>query len=105
MMIKIVALTHYNKMIRWAEKQPKHGSVDPTVMEDEIGECWEGDYCSYCKHAKNNLCDGCPLFRGLKKFNVENCCDGLWQAMDKSKTWGTWTKRAKKVMEYIESHG
>lgn len=105
-MLKIRALTHYNKMIRWAEKQSKRKRADCDVMLDEIGEHWHGDFRPYCERMGLKFCEnGCPLYGKEKTAGGEHCCNGLWQSMNQSKTWGTRTKRAKKVREYIESHG
>ena len=96
--IKKEALAHYDRMIKWAEKQNPRGRVNGYKIRGEIGEVWASYDCSYCN--KYGLsCSRCPL-------NLDTwCCNGLYGDMCKSKTWGTWIKRAEKVREYIEENG
>ena len=106
--VKKDAIAHYNRMIKWAEKQPKRGrirevsSMSRSVsMMAEIGEDWDGYYCSYCINPFNEIeeCINCPINEN------SNCCGGLWEKMNISLTWGTWVKRAKLVREYIRKNG
>jgi hypothetical protein len=95
--IKRDALAHYDRMIKWAEKQDPKGFVNHLFMYRDIGETWYSDYCPYCK--KYPGCEKCPLEKHKK------CCDGLWSEMNKQPTWGKWIEAAKKVRKYIKKYG
>jgi len=100
--IKKDALAHYDRMIAWAEKQPPRKSCLGNDMSEQIGENHGPGYCSYC--GKNYTdCQKCELWKPHKK--LFECCNGLWQKMHDSKTWGTWVKRARRVRQYIEENG
>jgi len=91
------ALAHYDRMIAWAEKQPKRGKPSHVKMASYIGE-WAGPAkCSYCVEYGYD-CLQCPLGPTV-------CCGKLYGKMIDAKTWGTWVKRAKLVRQYIEEHG
>jgi len=103
MTLKQKALAHYDRMIEWAEKQPKTRCQDIEDMEDAIGENYASGYCAYCQE-NLNTCSTCRLYNKSKKHG-KHCCGSLWPSMSESKTWGIWVKRARKVREYIEKHG
>jgi hypothetical protein len=109
MTLKQKALAHYDRMIEWAEKQPKRVRVDEFSMFSDIGEGWDSDNCPYCD-AHNAMCFGCEMNplktkATTKIYGSMFCCGALWSEMNESSTWGTWVKRARKVREYIEKHG
>ena len=97
--VKRDAVDHYVRMIKWAEKQPKRDTVDYINMMKEIDEHWGPYYCSYCQ--KDNSFYACTVC----ELGDSPCCDGLHARLCESKTWGTWVKRAKKVLEYIRKYG
>jgi len=99
MTLKQKALAHYDRMIEWAEKQPKKMHVYRDVMYMAICEDFSGHYCAYCQNNESIACDECKL------LSDDGCCGGLYRIMDKAQTWSTWVKRARKVREYIEKHG
>jgi hypothetical protein len=110
MTLKQKALAHYDRMIEWADKQPKRGLVSELYIEDAIGEDWSADHCPYCLSRKS-MCFGCNL-NPIQVAIITDvtpsaylCCSGLWYRMLESSTWGTWVKRARAVREYIEKHG
>jgi hypothetical protein len=92
-------LEHYDRMIAWAEKQPKKRVVSNIDMMFEIHENWDGIFCSYCRSIRKPGCGSCKL------QSEKGCCDNLYREMHSSKTWGAWVKSAKKVREYIEVNG
>ena len=104
MTLKQKALAHYDRMIAWAEKQPKRKMADGWgAMLLEIGENYYGKYCVYCrKHFRKSKCS---LGSDVTCQSGDACCGGLWVEMYCSLTWGTWVKRARKVREYIEKNG
>ena len=97
------ALDHYDRMIAWAEKQPKN-DFRPLmhIMKNSLGEDYGGLDCPYCRENYNAGCK-CKLY--TIKTDRHHCCAGLWQKMCNAKTWKTWIKRAKKVREYIKDNG
>ena len=103
MTLKLKALAHYDRMIAWAEKQPKRNVVNEDHMEYDIGENWRGGGCVYCTEYFRKA--QCSLSDADCEDDSRHCCNGLWDAMNHSKTWLTWVKRARKVREYIEKHG
>jgi hypothetical protein len=106
MTTKTKAIKHYEKMIAWAKKQRPRKRVDIFFMGNSISQIWISTYCSYCL-----VYLGCVLQKTGKKCPLyeanawDVCCNELWRKMDKAKTWGTWVKRAEKVLEYIKEHG
>jgi hypothetical protein len=107
--LKQKALAHYDRMIAWAEKQPKKVIADANVMLEKLGESWHGEFCIYCK-SREDQCFGCllnPIITRFasREFGQVMCCGGLWREMQVLCTWGTWVKRARAVREYIEQHG
>jgi hypothetical protein len=103
--VKQKAIKHYQRMIAWAEKQPPREKASFMVMDDSISESYGSINCAYCIKYKCCCQLGCPLYRRPKNLYLSVCCNGLWSKMFRSKTWGTWVKRAKKVLEYIEVNG
>ena len=92
------AIQHYDKMIKWAEKQNKYKIPSVSKMYYEIKTTWAGQHCSYC-NIHNTTCFLCEL------HSKNSCCDGLWLRMDRSKTWKEWIKYAKKIKRFIEKNG
>jgi len=99
--IKQKAIEHYDRMIAWAEKQRVNGFPLLTIMFDEIGEHWDGEYCPYCLTYKS--CSCCNL--DIISKATFHCCNGLWSKMYRAKTWKTWIKYAKQVRQYIIDNG
>ena len=99
--LKQRALKHYDRMIRWAEKQPKRKFPFSGDMERAIGEEWHSGDCPYCQKYDPFACFStslCPLVEG-------DCCGGLWKDMSTRRTWSGWVNAAKKVRAYIKQHG
>jgi len=104
--MKRAALKHYNRMIKWAGKQPANEKVCTTKMQTLLHERYFGDDCVYCQEdlkqqKKQNypVCSECALCKN------DECCDRLWSKMVYSKTWKTWIKNAQLVREYIKKNG
>lgn len=93
------AIAHYDRMIEWAKKQPQRKIPDDCDMLCEIGENWFSNGCTYCLKYFDGSCDTCALQA------KRGCCNGLWESMNRSETWGTWVKRAEKVRQYIIDNG
>jgi hypothetical protein len=100
----------YDQTIAFAKTQPQRNKPDERLMLEKIGIDWHSDYCPYCEKyldfKKSNACFNCPLSNNEKStIGSENCCNGLWEKMNKAKTWKTWRKYAELIIEYIKEHG
>lgn len=105
--IKQQAIEHYERMIKWAEKQNSSHLAIASTMRLSINENWFGGFCGYCNNKPRKVtarltdkCVGCELGR-----SVFTCCDDLWETMNSSMTWKEWITNAKKVLEYIKENG
>lgn len=99
--LKILTIEHYERMIKWAEKQDCRKSVDSAKMEIELGESYFGRDCPFCKafHVDSTGCFVCPL----KTSNIVTCCDDRWRELYNSKIWGEWIRNAKRIIEFVEN--
>ncbi len=99
--LKILTIEHYERMIKWAEKQDGRERICPTKMEIEIGENYFGDSCPFCEefHGESYGCGCCPL----KKNENVTCCDDRWSELYNSKRWGEWIRNAKRIIEFVEN--
>ena len=88
------AISHWERMIAWAEKQPKDEEACLVIMFDQLRESWLGYNCSFCQ--ANLTCETCIL------VGEEGCCNGLWKQVCDVLTWGDWIGRAKNVLNYIK---
>lgn len=97
------SIAHWeDKMLAWAEKQPKRGQVSVHDMNDAIREEWHGPYCALCKRIRpdlNDKCAGCILFESGYGCDKES---SLWMKIDNSKTWGKWCKNARKFIAIMK---
>lgn len=92
------SITHWERMIAWAEKQPGNQNINYVAMARGIRETWFGEYCILCAFFnKNAKCLGCPL-----ENRDDGCCSGLWYEVATSSNWGEWIERAKDVLAYIK---
>lgn len=91
---KVIA--HWERMIEWAGKQDKMGTVNSDVMFDEISETWFDEDCNFCElHIiKIGSCKKCPI---ILKYKMQ-CGKVGWEKANDSETWGEWTKNAKKFL-------
>lgn len=105
MNIKKETIKHYNRMIKWAKKQPQEGLVNVKFMFSEIGEDWFSEYCEYCKLKNRGY--RCKLIPKKDEacFGGSNCCDGLWLNMYETRIWKQWIEGAKLVKDYIKKNG
>ena len=112
--IKKETLAHYERMIKWAEKQNDDECAEFDLLSDfmsvEIDETWEGHHCPICKfyYVRNSEgisgvsfmgCGDCPL---SLSGNDCNYADSFWTKMDDSKSWSEWIIYAKKLYEVIK---
>jgi hypothetical protein len=100
------AISHYDRMIKYAQTQ------DSLDMPDQEQINWHGWECSYCARyssdrVEERKCIGCPLSKdGIAMvWGSKNCCAGLWSKMDRALTWKTWLKYARLVRQYIIDNG
>ena len=99
--LKILTIEHYERMIKWAEKQDGRKRICQTKMEIEIGESYFSDSCPFCDafHDEYRGCSCCPL-----RLNESGtCCDYMWSELYHSKRWGEWIRNAKRVIEFVEN--
>lgn len=95
--VKQATLAHYDRMIAWAEKQPKTETPSVYFMESEIGEFWFGVDCPMCQ-ANSQDCKKCPI--GLTTGRIY--CGGTpWPEMSLSETWSEWLIAAKAEQEFL----
>jgi hypothetical protein len=98
---KFRAIRHYDRMIKWAEKQNPDFGPDYDIMYEKIGENWYANSCTYCAKAHND-CILCKLNGSAASYH---CCNGLWRKMSSCYTWKEWIEGAKEVREHIKKHG
>ena len=62
-------ISHWQRMIKWVEKQPKGERPSYLKMQVEIKEYWQGDDCIFC-----NLycCPYCPIVLKHRKSCLVN---------------------------------
>jgi len=108
------AVAHYGRMLQWALEENPEDIRHQDAMEHAIGETWYADYCPCCQlfmdaETDTMCCWDCPL-NALNVNDVqavvpitgaENCCGGLWVAMNKARTWEQWIEGASKVRDFI----
>lgn len=92
------SIKHWERMIEWAEKQPKQDKVSFLRMEDELDESWSGDFCALCK----GYCATCPLRKKYGYCNIKNP-KNAWGKVYSSKTWSEWLKHAKVMLRQLKS--
>ena len=99
--LKILTIEHYERMIKWAEKQDCRKSVYSAKMEIELGENYFSRDCPFCDafHDEYRGCGCCPL----KKNENVTCCDDRWRELYNSKKWGEWIRNAKRIIEFVEN--
>ena len=96
------SIEHYNRMIKWAKKQPQKNECSLKEMKNYFDEAWDSESCAFCNEYLNT--DNCPLRKKdsiNECYEVGNCCNGLWSKMNESITWKEWIKNAKKVKKYF----
>ena len=97
------AIAHYKRMQKWVRTRHKEGYPHGYLMFVAIDETWGVEDCIYCR-VNNKNCEGCEL-RGEGYFEYEGCCNGLWNEMNDSQTWGEWLEASEKVVEYVKKYG
>ena len=108
------SLKHWERMLRWADKQPLDTPVSCVEMKEDIGEIWTGDDCPLCKifdESENDiLCELrqlrliCPLYAKFGVCGVSGDVNpNLWHTVSTSATWGDWVVNAKKFYSQLES--
>jgi len=95
------SIAHWERMIRWIEKQPKKEEVDIYSMVDEIDEGTGSMDCPLCKKYQCK-CDKCPLG---KKFGY--CIDqgsvNSYYETYLSETWDEWLRNARILLKQLKS--
>jgi len=99
------AIMHYDRMIKWAEKQPQDEPVKFLKMERYIGESWGDDDCPYCEKYFHDDSVICPLSNNSLTCDGDICCNGIFGELSDATTWNTWLEYAKQVREYIRENG
>ena len=110
--IKQEAIEHYNRMIAFAaeckENNVEFSSDRIDFFSNSIGECWQGEFCSYCiKYyfiKPEAPCGKCPLNPHESKDAI-HCCDGVWNRINMANSWDTLVKALTDVKKYIEGWG
>ena len=89
----IKSILHWYRMRRWVKKQDFERYNSGRIMEDAIGENWEGDYCSLCD--MGNECFYCLLGK-IKQM----CCEehSPYSIVGDSDNWGEWYINSKQMI-------
>lgn len=105
--IKRSVLSHYDRMIKWMEKQER---PDRIKMLHELGEDWSSNHCLLCKKAKKIdkiHCEICPVSKAVKKttesFYRCPCNNSPWFKMVNANTIEKWLLGAKEERDFLES--
>ncbi len=105
--LKQQVIEHWQRMIRWASKQPKNRVVDIEVMGTAIKEVWLDSGCAWCKWYEKKVvmfydkCILCPMQKKYGKCTHIN--KNLWNIVHGSKTWGEWTINARLFLKQIKT--
>jgi hypothetical protein len=103
--IKFETIAHYLRMMfeaMWFLNDDESYDFLSSQMDESMQEEWYDRDCSYC--IEYNFFGDCDDECSLKTFG-ENCCNGLWDIMDESRTWNEWLINAHKVLKYIIDTG
>jgi hypothetical protein len=94
------SITHWEKMKRWAKKQPEQGFPYFREMHLDIGEYWRGDHCPLCNKYLERLptCRGCPIY--MHDFHC-NHPKSTWKKVNRSKTWKEWLNSADEMINML----
>jgi hypothetical protein len=101
------SITHWKRMIEWAEKQGKRQSKSYLQMDTEIHETPSTGDCFLCTkylyfntHNEAGCIKHCPL---KEKYGLE-CFDNksIYHKTAVAKTWGAWVKEAKLMLKALE---
>lgn len=107
------AIAHYKRMQKWVRTQLQKDYPSRHLMFIAIGEKWGETDCIYCL-VNNITCSTCGLWgkeylqhkeEGEEYLRGVGCCNGLWEKVNDSKTWGEWLEASKKVVKYIKKYG
>jgi hypothetical protein len=100
------AVNHWKRMINWAKKQHPKATPNQTIMEQEIGESWEGKYCVLCSYslAIADSCGKCPLYKkyGSCDYDPRNAYGDVSDRME-SPNWKQWVVNAERLLKQLES--
>jgi len=105
------SIKHWERMIKWAKKQPKRGLLSmpkmKTKMFESIGEYYGGDDCPLCqRYLYAEGCEVCPLGRKYRKAldkDLVLACVLTWRKAYGSTTWAVWLKYAKLLLKDLKS--
>ena len=98
------ALDHWDRMIKWAKKQPPTNEPNFDLMKQTIGEGWGTQDCDLCNIHKTT-CTKCAIWVATGK----HCTSQGHDDADFSLTWSQWIEGANqlrktllKTIEYYE---
>lgn len=93
-------IPHWERMKKWAEEQDPGERISSSIMQSELGECWEGRYCPLCiSHWES--CEECPLEIAGFGCNLGECSP--WRKVNSSKNWGKFVKNADNMIAALKA--
>ena len=111
------SIAHWKRMIKAVKTRPIFSEHDERRkyddqyeclqydMEDEIRECWDGEYCALCNldcvDDHRYECEGCPIVES--GFVSCEKSSSIWTAVNRSRTWKMWLKEANRMLKMLES--
>ena len=95
------SIKHWERMIKWAEGQPKNNYCSRSKMHEVFGEDWSDGNCALCgKFYIHYSCEKCPQ---AKKHGACGRIGGAWKTVTYSKTWEKWIKNAGVMLKQLRS--
>ena len=99
-------IAHWEKMIKWAKKQPEHYLTSIGAIHNGINQTWYGDYCPLCdkyyKGSKTKLtCKKCPLkikYGKCGRSKIRN----KWHNVSFSYNWKDWVENAEVFLAQLK---
>lgn len=100
------SISHWKRMIKWAEKQNGWERVSKFIMWENIHETWFMDYCSLCYEFSCSIIPAtCPLCNkyGSCSHRGSGTKVNKWDSVYRARIWGEWVVAAKQLLKQLES--
>lgn len=99
-----LSIKHWQRMIKWAEKQPRTGFADIEFMYKDLDEGRYSSDCALCKKYAADVfshCGKCPIYSKYGEC-VQGGIDHPYRKVVYSETWRTWIENAKKIVKALK---